>query len=156
MENLTPHFTDVELGVAGTSSQLISNATFLCSQVLEPLRAKFGPIIVDDGYRDPDHNSRVGGKPASFHLFEDGKAAADVRSPRTPNETMFDWLRLESKLPFDKIILERDPQGYAACRMAQGACWGLMRVRATREDRPTGRAPATRFYWCSDDRARAD
>ena len=27
---------------------------------------------------------------------------------------MFDWLRLESGLPFDKVILERNAQGFSA------------------------------------------
>jgi hypothetical protein len=47
-------------------------------QILEPIRAKFGPVRVHDGYRDPGHNRRVGGKADSFHLFEWGSAAADI------------------------------------------------------------------------------
>ena len=111
---LTEHFLDTELGVAGCSSELLSSAQFLCQKLLEPLREKFGPILVHDGYRDPGHNARVGGKPASFHLFEDGKAAADIASATVANRTIFDWLRLESGLPFDKVILEYNEQGFAA------------------------------------------
>lgn len=112
---LTEHFADAELGVAGCEERVVVNARYLCMQVLEPLRAKFGPINVHDGYRDPQHNARVGGKQASFHLFEDGRAAADVSSRIATCSEIFDWLRLESGLPFDKVILERDKAGYAAC-----------------------------------------
>ena len=111
---LTEHFMDTEMGVAGCEAALVLNAAYLCRIVLEPLRAKFGAIVVHDGYRDPGHNNRVGGKPASFHLFEGGKAAADVSSPTVANRTMFDWLRLERGLSFDKVILEYDEHGFAA------------------------------------------
>jgi hypothetical protein len=111
---LTDHFEDTELGVAGCDERLVANARYICAELLEPLRVKFGPILVHDGYRDPGHNSRVGGKPASFHLFDDGKSAADVSSSTAANKTLFDWLRLESGLPFDKVILEYNPAGFAA------------------------------------------
>jgi hypothetical protein len=112
---LTEHFSEAELGVAGCEERLIDNARYICTELLEPLRERFGPIIVHDGYRDPAHNARVGGKEASFHLFEGGKSAADVSSPAVANQTeVFDWIRLESGLPFDKVILETNPQGVAS------------------------------------------
>jgi hypothetical protein len=111
---LTEHFEDSELGVAGCSDQLIAQATFLCELILEPIRAKLGPVSVHDGYRDPGHNARVGGKPDSFHLFDGGKAAADISAQPTSCEQLFDWIRLESHLPFDKVILERNAGGFAA------------------------------------------
>lgn len=112
--NLTDHFTDAELGVAGCDAQLVENARYLCTEILEPIRAHFGPVRVHDGYRDTGHNARVGGKPDSFHLFEWGRAAADVDAPHVGLADLFDWLRLESKLPFDKVILESNSQGVAA------------------------------------------
>jgi hypothetical protein len=102
---LTEHFTDVELGVAGCEQRLIDNAKALCVQLLEPIRAKFGPVTVDDGYRDPGHNARVGGKAASQHLFEGGNSAADIRVVDPPG-VLFDWIRLKSELAFDQVILE--------------------------------------------------
>jgi zinc D-Ala-D-Ala carboxypeptidase len=111
---LTDHFADTELGVAGCSPLLVANARALCVEILEPLRTKFGPVLVHDGYRDPGHNARVGGKAASFHLYDGGKAAADISCASVANKTIFDWLRLESGLPFDKVILEYNPQGFAA------------------------------------------
>jgi hypothetical protein len=112
---LTSHFSDTELGVAGCEDRIVSNARFLCTEVLEPLRDKFGPIEVHDGYRPPAHNEQVGGKPNSFHLFEGGHAAADVGSAEASYQELFDWLRLDSGLPFDKVILETGPTGAPAC-----------------------------------------
>lgn len=112
---LTEHFTQEELGVAGTEDRLVSNAHNLAALILEPLREKFGVIAIHDGYRDPGHNARVGGKTASFHLFTDGHAAADVSAPGASIPQLFDWLRLESKLPFDKVVMETNAAGIPAC-----------------------------------------
>jgi hypothetical protein len=108
---LTPHFADTELGVAGCDPQIVANATQLCEVLLEPIRAEFGPIIVDDGYRDPSHNARVGGVSGSQHLYENQNSAADIR-PSDPVYSLtdiFNWVRLKSGLSFDQIILESSP-----------------------------------------------
>ena len=112
---LTEHFADTELAVAGCEQRLLSNATNLCVEVLEPIRAKFGPVDVHDGYRDSGHNIRVGGKPTSYHLFDDGRAAADVQAMAVSYQELFDLLRLESGLLFDKVILEVNAVGVPAC-----------------------------------------
>lgn len=112
---LTEHFSDTELGVAGCEQRLIDNATFICVKLLEPIRAKFGPLSVDDGYRDPAHNARVGGKESSYHLFDSGHSAADVRPTGTTIQGLFDWIRLTSGLPFDKVILECSKENLPAC-----------------------------------------
>jgi len=114
---LTPNFADTELGVAGASAELVANATYICEQLLEPIRTQFGPLRVDDGYRDIDHNAAVGGKTLSYHLFQSTKSAADV-VPLTAGVTMqqiFDWVRLESGLPFDEVIYETNPDGTPGC-----------------------------------------
>lgn len=112
---LSEHFSDKELGVIKCDQRIIDNAIFLCINILEPIRAHFnGPINIHDGYRDPSHNSRVGGKVASFHLFDGGRSAADfdVNGDQKPTyREVFDWIRLSSKLPFDKVILEHNATG---------------------------------------------
>ena len=111
---LTPHFADTELGVAGCEWRLIDNATMLCLKILEPIRAQFGAVTVDDGYRDPGHNGRVGGVSNSQHLYLGGNSAADVRPVSGMIQEAFDWIRLESGLPFDQAILEYE-HGVPAC-----------------------------------------
>lgn len=107
MTPLTEHFSQQELGVFGCDQRLIDNAAALCTYLLEPIRAHFGaPVRIHDGYRDARHNARVGGKAASFHLFDDTQAAADFDVVQMDLRSTFDWIRLASGLPFDKVILE--------------------------------------------------
>lgn len=112
---LSPHFAETELGVLGVEQRLVDNATFLCQNILEPIRVFYArPVRIHDGYRDAGHNSRVGGKPTSYHLFVGGCAAADFDVPSLSIHDTFDWIRLQSKLPFDKVILETNPNGIPA------------------------------------------
>jgi hypothetical protein len=138
---LTEHYADSELGVVGCEERLIANAEFLCMSVLEGIHAKFGTTRVHDGHRDPGHNARVGGKKASYHLFEDGKAAADVSASAVSDDVLFDWLRLESELPFDKVILEMDDAGVAQCVHVQ-----VDRFNAPRREAYTGHTGAGKVY----------
>lgn len=108
---LTEHFKDTELGVNDADERLIDNARFLCETLLEPIRLRFGPVNVHDGYRPPAHNEQVGGKPTSYHLFIGKRSAADFDALPTSYQEVFDWIRLESGLPFDKVILERNKEG---------------------------------------------
>lgn len=111
---LTEHFTDVEMGVENADQRLIENATFLCQTILEPIRAQFGPVRVHDGYRSPSHNAAVGGKATSWHQFNGNQSAADFDCLPHDYQTVFDWLRLWSGLPFDKVILEHNSAGAPA------------------------------------------
>ena len=65
-------------------SEAIGPLRALCARYLEPLREEFGPVHVNSGHRSPDWNRRVGGAPASQHVY--GKhgygVAADVRCQR--------------------------------------------------------------------------
>lgn len=113
---LTEHFSENELGVDGAEARLVTNATFICSELLEPIRAHYGvPMHVHCGYRRPDHNAAVGGKPTSFHLFQDGRCAADFDIHGVSMIETFRWIRAESGLPFDKVILEYSAQDAPAC-----------------------------------------
>lgn len=110
---LSEHFTTEEFNlitgkIGDVSWQLpISAARCLCVEILEPIRKHFGkPIKITSGFRDAGKNARVGGEPTSWHLYRDGQAAADFDIPGVPIEEVYDWIRLESGLRFDKIILE--------------------------------------------------
>jgi hypothetical protein len=113
--NLSPHFTDDELNVTGENPRLLTSAQFLCVTLLEPIRTKFGAVRIHDGYRSPDHNAAVGGKPTSWHQFDGTESAADFDCTKTSYQEVFDWIRLESELPFDKVILEHNGAGEPRC-----------------------------------------
>lgn len=80
---LTPHFDTREFncrsGVALPPSSY-RQVTRLCERYLEPLRDRFGPVVVVSGYRTRRWNRKVGGAPDSYHVYRAGRVgvAADV------------------------------------------------------------------------------
>lgn len=68
----------------------VPNVRRLARDVLEPMRAKFGPCTVVSGYRTTERNGQVGGKSKSWHLYHERGAqgvAADLIFARgTPRE----------------------------------------------------------------------
>lgn len=81
----------------------------LVVNVLEPVRAQWGPVKILSGYRSPALNRAVpGSSPTSQHTLGE---AADITVPGVPNRALFAWMR--SQVPYDQLILEfpddRDP-----------------------------------------------
>ena len=81
---LTPHFTLEELTTTKTGisniphDNDINQLRLLCSDILEPLRAKIGTVIViDSAFRSTAVNRAVGGVSNSQHLIGQ---AADIHS----------------------------------------------------------------------------
>jgi hypothetical protein len=113
---LSEHFLERELRVEAQIPEIQAIARWGCEQILEPIHAKFGPLVVTSGYRDGDRNKNTGGVEHSFHLYPSSpspRGACDVYAPEADHShspervlELFDWLRLESGLPFDKVILE--------------------------------------------------
>lgn len=86
------------------SVEIIENLTLLCTDLLEPLREQFGPIVISSGYRAPAVNTAAGSKAAtSAHLLG---FTADLKPGKPiPFKTMMDWI-IASKLPYDQVIYE--------------------------------------------------
>jgi putative chitinase len=112
---ITEHFSSDELNVDWQESRLLMNAHYLCVNILEPIRSQFGPMRIHDGYRNPEHNAAVGGKPTSWHQFDGTQSAADFDCTNAGFQQVFDWVRLESGLLFDKVILEHNAAGQPRC-----------------------------------------
>ncbi len=112
---LSAHFSQRNLGVDGASPEVIANATYICNQLLEPIYSQFGRVIITSGYRPPARNASAGGKKASYHLYNGSEAAADIVCPSTTLQVLFDWIRFNKSLPFDKVILEHNSTGALAC-----------------------------------------
>jgi hypothetical protein len=55
------------------------------------------------------------GSQTSWHLFTGSQAAADFDELNVGLRTVFDWICLESKLPFEKCILETSASGVPRC-----------------------------------------
>lgn len=128
---LSEHFKATELGVENCELRVRGLAEFLCEDFLEPIHAHFNEsVIIHDSYRDPAHNKRVGGKETSFHLFDGDKCAVDFHVNGVDLFIVFEWLRTESKLRFDKVILEKNKNGVAACIHLQARKYTTPRLQA--------------------------
>ena len=124
---LTEHFTFEEMTGSVMHPELaaanreeacrlyLPNITDLCRFLLEPIRAKYGPLIVDNGFRGEALNKAVGGAATSLHRY--GKAADVRRSDWTwekVGEVML-WLKRDSGLKWGEAIREK--------RTSNGAVW---------------------------------
>jgi hypothetical protein len=111
---LTAHFTLAEFTRSesakrhGVSNQPtpehIQNIKILCERVLEPIRMKFGPLILSSGYRSKVLNHYIGGSLKSQHC--EGKAAdLDMDGvDGVTNKEIFEYIKNE--LEFDQLINE--------------------------------------------------
>ena len=98
--------TAIRLGSSNivTEPELVANMVALAANVLEPLRAKWGPVSLSSGYRHPDLSQALGSKPTSQHCFAEAVDCEMFKSPG--NRPVFEWFVNESGLSWDQIILE--------------------------------------------------
>jgi len=115
-EQLSPHFRLSELlesraarthGIPNEPAAAeMENLRALCLELLEPLRAEFGPLRVTSGLRTPRLNQAVKGEPSSAHVVG---WAADVIVVRGERQAFLEdamaWLA-RSGLVFDQAIRE--------------------------------------------------
>ena len=108
---LTEHFALEEMTVSPTAKRLglsntptpehIENMRYCCEKILEPVRAKFGPVTINSSYRAPLVNKAVGGSKTSQHV---NGQAIDFEVKGVDNKTVADWIG--DNLEFDQVILE--------------------------------------------------
>jgi len=114
--NLTKNFTLEEMLRSGTGSRngiteqftpskvVIENLTFLCKNILQPLRDRLGvPVLVSSGYRCARVNKLVGGVKTSQH--QNGQAADLKATGKMSNAELFFEIQ-NSDLPFDQLLWE--------------------------------------------------
>ena len=115
-EFLSMHFALSEFTGSGTARRanivneppedVVALARVFCSEILEPIRERFGIVVITSGYRCPALNALVHGVATSDHQWTTERIAADFYTPQADLQQVFDWIRLESKLPFDQVIRE--------------------------------------------------
>jgi zinc D-Ala-D-Ala carboxypeptidase len=111
--NLSPHFTFDELTRTGQTalqdsnrkeaSQYLQALTDLCSQLLEPVRARFGPVSIHSAFRGPSVNAAIGGSKTSQHMKGE---AADFHCPGATLDQVMRWIVHDSGLKYGQVILE--------------------------------------------------
>ena len=123
---LTEHFSFEELTRTGQSALQDANRREardyidklkLVAEMLEVIRAKFGAVRVNSGFRGPAVNAAVGGSATSQHSKGE---AADIVCPSTTVDELHRWIVVESGLKFGQCILEK-PAGSAWVHISLGA-----------------------------------
>lgn len=116
MLNLSPHFSWEELTRTGKTElqeknreeaeQYRASLTRLAVELLEPIRAKFGPVKINSAFRGNASgvNAAVGGSKTSQHMRGE---AADIVAPAVSVEELHRWICAESGLAFGQCILEK-------------------------------------------------
>jgi hypothetical protein len=79
----------------------------LCRVLLEPLRAKFGPIIINSAFRSEEVNTGVHGVGASKHLSGE---AVDIHLPDMETGRAYYCFILHN-IDFDQLIFEHRRDG---------------------------------------------
>lgn len=106
---LSPHFQREEFEPDGPMpEECVETYRQLCLQILEPIHARYGPLRITSGFRPPLANAAAGGVLHSQHQATSIYCAADwyATQPAVESRKVFDWIRLESNLPIDQVILE--------------------------------------------------
>jgi len=125
---LSPHFTFDELTRTGQTAlqaknreeakQYMKPLTAL-AEMLEVIRAKFGAVRVNSGFRGSAVNAAVGGSATSQHSKGE---AADIVCPAVTVDVLHKWIVVESGLAFGQCILEKPP-GSAWVHISLGASY---------------------------------
>lgn len=79
----------------------LESAKELFENVVQQVRDKFGPTVINSGYRSPQLNAAVGGSSKSQHCKGE---AVDIEVPGVSNVEVAEWIR--DNLDFDQLILE--------------------------------------------------
>jgi uncharacterized protein YcbK (DUF882 family) len=85
MGDLSPHFSTSEMACHDCGRMVLDPGLIPALEALRSLGPE--PIIVDDAYRCPEHNSSVGGVQDSQHIY--GKAA-DIQIVGLTLQQMYD------------------------------------------------------------------
>jgi hypothetical protein len=111
-QQLSPHFTFDELTRTGQTAlqaqnrkegQAYTAELTALANMLEVIRAKFGPFAPTCAFRGPTTNAKVGGAKTSQHLTGE---AADFSIDGHDLEDVFRWIVKESGLSFGQAIIE--------------------------------------------------
>ena len=127
--NLSPHFTLAELCHTSRTALVAANEqealqhlpalTALCTTLLEPVRARFGPVSIHSGFRGPSLNAAVGGSGTSQHSTG---GAADFHCPNANLVVVYEWI-VASGLPFGQVILEGTDHKPTWIHLSLGPPW---------------------------------
>lgn len=112
--DLSEHFTREEFELEGPMpEESVPAFTFLCANILEVIRRWVDQAMkVTSGHRTREGNADAHGNAHSEHISTATYCAADFEIPGwTDLRGVFDWIRLNSGLPFHIVTLEHGQGG---------------------------------------------
>lgn len=134
---ISPNFTWRELTSTSRMDLLAKNReeaerfkpalTALANELLEPLRAQFGPIKINSGFRGPSLNAAVKGSKVSQHLKGEAADLVPLREGVTL-EQMFRWIKT-SPLKYGQVIWECPDPDSRWLHFSLGEPWRTQNVR---------------------------
>jgi hypothetical protein len=102
LSELTKSESASRLGLDNDPTQeIISSLQALVNHILQPVRDKFGPVVVTSGYRSPEVNKAIGGSATSDHCKGQ---AADFEVLGKDNRELAIWIA--ENMQFTQLILE--------------------------------------------------
>jgi hypothetical protein len=102
LDELTASNTAIKNNIDNSASPDIVDALQeLVTNVLQPVREKFGPVTITSGYRCDELNRAIGGSTTSDHSY--GRAA-DFEVKGVDNRVVAIWIT--ENLPYKQLILE--------------------------------------------------
>jgi zinc D-Ala-D-Ala carboxypeptidase len=102
LSELTKSEAASRLGLDNDPTQeIISSLQALVNYILQPVRDKFGPVVVTSGYRSPEVNKAIGGSTTSDHCKGQ---AADFEVLGKDNRELAIWIA--ENMQFTQLILE--------------------------------------------------
>lgn len=114
-KQLSKNFSREEFERGATMpDECVPSYSALSQMILEPIRAHFGrELVITSGYRSPQTNAQAHGVSNSQHMATATFCAADffLGSMKMDMRPVFDWIRLQSGLPFDQVTLEHGVNG---------------------------------------------
>ena len=127
---LSPNFTWGEMTRTGQTALQDKNRqeaekckdalTAVCTQLMEPIRAEFGPLRINSGFRGPAVNTAVGGSKNSQHMI--GQACDFVpMDAKIPLMKIVNWVR-KSNMKWGQLIHEH-PGNSLWIHISLGAPW---------------------------------
>jgi zinc D-Ala-D-Ala carboxypeptidase len=121
LSELTKSESASRLGLDNEPTQeIISSLQALVNHILQPVRDKFGPVVVTSGYRSPEVNKAIGGSATSDHCKGQ---AADFEVLGKDNRELAIWIA--ENMQFTQLILEFykpgvPDSGWVHCSFDQG------------------------------------
>tara|TARA_R100000808_G_C2148905_1_gene157152 strand:+ start:1433 stop:1897 length:465 start_codon:yes stop_codon:yes gene_type:complete len=102
LKELTRSGTALRLGIDNSpNDEQLVGLTALCCCILQPVREKFGRVMINSGLRVLDLNRAIKSGDNSQHVFGQ---AADFEAPAVSNYELACWVR--DNLDYDQLILE--------------------------------------------------